>query len=130
MANLKNLTVKQLKKLTEDAKKEITAKRKKNKVIERVREQMERKLAKAGLSITDLYPTLEKGQKPVATKKNKKAKAKAKAGKRALVAPKYKDTAGKNKWTGRGRSPLWVKEICERDGIDVVAFKTLPQYRI
>ena len=128
MANLKNLTVKQLKKLTEDAKKEITAKRKKNKIIERVREQMERKLAKAGLSITDLYPTLEKGQKPVATKKKKKEKAKA--GKRAMVAPKYKDAAGKNKWTGRGRSPLWVKEICERDGIDVMKFKALPQYRI
>lgn len=126
MPNLKTLSVTELEKLTADAKAELTARKEKNKQIALVREQVDRKLAKAGLSISDLYPSLGKGKKATgAARKTKKP-----ARKKSIVKPKYKDASGRNKWTGRGRSPIWVREICEREGIDVMKFKSLDKYRI
>ncbi len=45
------------------------------------------------------------------------------AGKRARAKAKYANPNGNEKWSGRGRAPLWVLEICEKEGIDEASFK-------
>ena len=42
---------------------------------------------------------------------------------RQRVKPKYINPNGKNGWSGRGRSPAWVLDICQKEGIDLAAFK-------
>lgn len=45
------------------------------------------------------------------------APGKAAKGKRAVVAPKYRNPAnGAETWTGRGRSPVWVAEWKAKHG--------------
>ena len=35
---------------------------------------------------------------------------------------KHVSPNGEKSWSGRGRAPLWVVEICQREGIDLHAF--------
>ena len=126
MGNLKTLSVKELESLSAAAKAELRARKARDQKIARLRDQFEQRLAKAGLSLSDVYPTLGTGK----SQGHPGRKPKVQGKKRAVVKPKYKDSTGQNKWTGRGRSPVWVREICERDGIDVMEFKALKKYRI
>ena len=127
MRNLKKMSVKEIENLAAAAKAEISARMaKNNNKIAKVRQQVERRLAKVGLNISDLYPSHATRKKSGGTARKSKVQNK----KRSTVKPKYKDTTGQNKWTGRGRSPVWVREICEREGIDVRQFKALDEYRI
>ena len=43
---------------------------------------------------------------------------------RAKVEPKYQSQDGTHTWTGRGRSPAWVLEICQRKALSVEDFKS------
>lgn len=43
--------------------------------------------------------------------------------KRARAKAKYANQEGTEKWSGRGRAPLWVVEICKNEGIDEASFK-------
>ena len=126
MADIKKLSIKELKELSKDAKEELIARVKRDKEIVKTRTQVERRLAKSGLTIADLYPLLGAGRKAPKAGQKKKKRVK----KRPPVKPKYKDRSGKNKWSGRGRSPAWVTKICENKGIDVAKFKTLATYQI
>ena len=49
---------------------------------------------------------------------------------RAKVKPKYKSKDGLNIWTGRGKSPKWVQEICHRDGLTIADFKADARFSI
>jgi DNA-binding protein H-NS len=49
---------------------------------------------------------------------------------RAKVAPKYQSQDGAKKWTGRGRAPSWVVEICRSTGLTLEEFKAEPQFLI
>lgn len=65
-----------------------------------------------GISAAQIAEAL-KGDKPKATR------AKKSSGKRAAVAPKYRNPANANEtWTGRGRAPLWAKALKDAGTLD------------
>jgi DNA-binding protein H-NS len=59
-----------------------------------------------------------------------KAKDRLKSDQRSSVAPKYLNPNGKEKWTGRGRMPGWVMNICDQENIDIENFKLDPRFKI
>jgi len=133
MTNLSNLSASQLNKMIENTKAEI--KRREN--IQAAQTQIQAILKKFGLRIQDLdlktASTLKK-QKAV-RKSTSKAKApRAKSSKtkdnRAKVLPKYKNPNGTETWSGRGRLPSWVADICQSEGISVEKFKTDTRFAI
>ena len=97
-------------------------------------------LKKHRLSVRDLTD-LDLGQKPVTrarkktpAKRGRPAKAKTvaakKADKRAMVANKYKNPKGLEKWSGRGRAPKWVGDILAKKRISIAQFKADKRYKI
>ena len=92
------------------------------------------------LSVRDLAD-LDLGQKPVARAKKKAAAKKGRAAvvkkttakktdKRAMVADKYKNPKGAEKWSGRGRAPKWVSDIVAKKRISIAQFKADKRYKI
>jgi DNA-binding protein H-NS len=82
-----------------------------------------------------LNKTTKAGNKKRLSKKpnvSVKTKAKERLGpdQRSAVAPKYLNPNGKERWTGRGRTPGWVMNICEQENIDIENFKLDPRFRI
>lgn len=73
-------------------------------------------------------------RKNTSSKSNSGNKSKAKKGpkqdRRSSVVPKYLNPNGKEKWTGRGRTPSWVNMICEQENIDIEHFKLDPRFKI
>ena len=49
---------------------------------------------------------------------------------RAKVQPKYQSQDGSQKWTGRGRTPSWVVEVCRSKGLSVEGFKSDSRFLI
>ena len=97
-------------------------------------------LKKHRLSVRDLT-NLDLGQKPAARAKKKPAGKKGrpaaakktsakKSDKRAMVAYKYKNPNGAEKWSGRGRAPKWVSEILAKKRISIAQFKADKRYKI
>lgn len=64
------------------------------------------------------------------TAKKLKAKKRSKRDQRSTVVPKYSNPNGNEQWTGRGRAPKWVVDICEKENIDVKNFKINSRYKI
>ena len=52
------------------------------------------------------------------------------AGKTRRVRPRYQNPEGNEKWSGRGKSPLWVRSICSSNSISIDEFKADPRFRI
>lgn len=97
-------------------------------------------LKKHRLSVRDLAD-LDLGQKPATRakkktvgKKGRPAAAKKtsakKSDKRAIVADKYKNPKGAEKWSGRGRAPKWVGDILAKKRISISQFKADKRYKI
>jgi DNA-binding protein H-NS len=53
-----------------------------------------------------------------------------KTDKRAIVAVKYKNPNGSDKWSGRGRPPKWVSAILAKKRISIDQFKADKRYKI
>jgi DNA-binding protein H-NS len=49
--------------------------------------------------------------------------------KRKKVVPRYKSPDEKSKWSGRGKQPAWVKDVCERENISLEQFKRDSRYQ-
>ena len=109
----KKLSVSELQAVIRDARSEIDRRQKR---LDRVKAKIDTILKKEGVKLGDLYSARTPSKSPVGVRRRRKVK------------PVYK--SGKNTWTGRGRAPGWVVKICEKDGIEVAKFKTLPQYKI
>ena len=79
-------------------------------------------LNKYKLSIhdVDLKPLGKKAPAKTNVRAQKLASA---ADKRKRVKSKHICPSSEKSWSGRGRAPLWVVEICQREGIDLHAFK-------
>ena len=133
MTNLSNLSASQLNKMIENTKAEI--KRREN--IQAAQTQIQAILKKFGLRIQDL--DLKTASTPKKQKAGRKSTSKAKAPRakssktkdnRAKVLPKYKNPNGTETWSGRGRLPSWVADICQNEGISVEIFKTDTRFAI
>lgn len=143
MSSLKQLSANQLSKMLTETQAEL--KRREN--IDKARKDIQAVLKKYKITIDDLdLGTSSKisASKKAATKKSiekkaptKKAGAKKRAVKtprkndqRAAVAAKYHNPATGDKWSGRGRAPVWVTSLCTAEAIDIEQFKADPRFRI
>ncbi len=111
---LNNLSVKQLKQVISEASSALNSRQK----VEKAMIEIERVAKKYKLSKDELKTLLVSVQssKAVSTSKPKSGRAK--------VEPKYQSQDGSKKWTGRGRAPNWVVEICRSKGLTVEGFKS------
>ena len=136
MANISKMTSKELEKMLVETKAELS--RRDN--ISGALADIKKVLKKYNLSAEDVdWSQLNKLTK-AANKKNTNRKAnsavKTKARKRfkrdqrSVVAPKYFNPNGEEKWTGRGRAPIWVTKICEQEDIDIKNFKLNRRFKI
>ena len=136
--------MKQIEKLTDKqlaaTAKEIAAEEKRRANLKAAASAILTVLKKHRLSVRDLTD-LDLGQKPVARAKRKTADKKGrpaaakktsakKSDKRAMVADKYKNPKGAEKWSGRGRAPHWVSDILAKKRISIAQFKADKRYKI
>ena len=111
---LTNLTAKQLKQVISEASSALNRRQK----VDKAMVEIQRIAKKYKLSKEELKVALVSVQssKAVSTSKPKSVRAK--------VEPKYQSQDGSKKWTGRGRTPSWVVEICRSKGLTVEGFKS------
>ncbi len=136
MKHLEKLTDKQLAATA----KEIAAEEKRRANLKAAASAILTVLKKHRLSVRDLTD-LDLGQKPAARAKKKTAGKKGRPGaakktsakksdKRAMVADKYKNPKGAEKWSGRGRAPKWVGDILAKKRTSIAQFKADKRYKI
>jgi DNA-binding protein H-NS len=70
--------------------------------VRTVREKIDSVLKSAGLTINEVYPT----------RVGKKS-----AGKKGVVAPKYRNPETGETWSGRGRQPVWFAKALKKSGV-------------
>lgn len=136
MSHISNMTSVQLKKMLSAAKVEL--KRRENASMAYT--EIRKTLKKYKLEIEDIdWNQLTRNVKSAAKEQtvsnpNKLAKTKAnkkgKTDRRSSVDPKHLNPNGIETWSGRGRAPQWVVEICERETISIEDFKLDPRYKI
>jgi DNA-binding protein H-NS len=85
-----------------------------------LRGEIEQRLREVDLTIFDIFPELNKTERP----RNNVPKV------RADVQPKYKDPDSEETWSGRGRSPKWVVAILQAKNISIEQFKSSDAYHI
>jgi DNA-binding protein H-NS len=86
-----------------------------------IRADIEKMLSDAGVSLSDIYPELNK---------KKAASAKGKGKGSSEVKALFKDPVSGVTWSGRGRAPKWVTELCDQKGVSLEQFKSNPEFRI
>lgn len=117
---LNGLDAKQLKQVISDASSALNRRQKVKKAMTEI--QLVSK--KNQLSKDELKTVLISVQssKAVPTSKPKSVRAK--------VEPRYQSQDGAETWTGRGRTPNWVVEVCRSKGLTVEGFKSDPRFLI
>ena len=125
--------------LTELADNQVAAEEKRRANLKAAASAILTVLKKHRLSVRDLTD-LDLGQKPAARAKKKPPAKKValrrqktsvkKSDKRAMVADKYKNPKGAEKWSGRGRAPQWVSDILAKKRISIAQFKADKRYKI
>ena len=143
MSSLKQLSANQLSKMLTETQAEL--KRREN--IDKARKDIQAVLKKYKITIDDLDLGISSNklaskkaaakkstEKKAATKKagpkKRTAKTPRKNDQRAAVAAKYHNPATGDKWSGRGRAPVWVTSLCTAEAIDIEQFKADPRFRI
>lgn len=97
--DLKTLSPKELQSLIANA--EAHMQEAKVTQIQEVRKKIDTLLSNAGLTLADVYPA--RG---------------GKVGKRAVVAPKYRNPEDPSQtWSGRGKRPLWFAAAIKKRGV-------------
>ena len=124
MANLKKLSAAQLNKIIDDTRAELT--RRKN--IDAATAELLSILKKYKIDFQDIDPNIitKTGSRSSAKKHTKVTKSRDQ---RSTVQAKYIDPNSRATWTGRGRTPAWVKGICQNEGIDIEGFKKDYRFR-
>lgn len=122
MSSLKNLTGGQLEKMLVDTKAEI----KRREHIQAAATEIRAVLKKYKITMQDI--DLQAFNKKAVGKSDRAVKAKGKlqlgtSDNRKRVKAKYANPKGAETWSGRGRAPAWIKELCQKEGIELAAFK-------
>ena len=143
MSPLKHLSANQLSKMITETQAEL--KRREN--VDKARKDIQAILKKYNITIDDLdlgTDSKKSASKKTSAKKSlgrKAATEKAGAKKRSAKTPrkndqrctviaKYHNPATGDKWSGRGRAPVWVTSLCTAEAIDIEQFKADPRFRI
>ena len=91
---------------------------------EKLKEEIQAKLANSGLDISDLFPDLTGKGRRKSGKDTDKADS-------APVPAKYRDPVSQESWSGRGgRPPHWVKKIMNERNWSLDDFKKSGEYEI
>ena len=117
---LNSLDAKQLKQVILDASSALNRRQK----VEKAMIEIQRVLKKYKLNKDELKTVLVSVQSSKAVSTSKPTSVRAK------VEPKYQSQDGSEKWTGRGRTPSWVVEICRSKGLSVEGFKSDSRFLI
>ena len=120
MNAIKKLSGKDLTKLIDQASKELIQRKR----MDVLSKDIQRVIAKHKVSKSELASLIDMIR--FETKVSKKSKTRA----ASKVPAKFKNPNGQETWTGRGRAPNWVSEICQTTGITVTEFKTSSAYLI
>ena len=120
MNAIKKLSSKDLTKLIDQASKELIQRKR----MDALSKDIQRVIAKHKVSKSELAGLIDMIR--LETKVSKKTKTRA----ASKVPAKFKNPNGQETWTGRGRAPNWVSEICQTTGITVTEFKTSSAYLI
>ena len=108
--------------LIERAKQEIVNRQ--NQGREKLKEEIQARLANSGLDISDLFPDLSGKGRRKSSKDADKSDV-------APVPAKYRDPVSQESWSGRGgRPPHWVKKIMDEKGWSLEDFKKSGEYEI
>ena len=124
MTALKKLSAAQLNKIIDETQAELT--RRKNIDAATVEIRSILKKYKIDIRDIDLNIITKTGGK---NSKKKHAKVTKSRDQRSTVKAKYKDPNSAATWTGRGRTPAWVRGICQNEGIDIDGFKKDDRFR-
>lgn len=130
MASLKNLTSGQLEKMLANTKAEI----KRREHIQAATAEIRAVLKKYKITMQDIDLSAFNKKAAGKTARTGKAQGKAQSGiksgvksgardNRKRVKAKYANPKGSETWSGRGRAPAWVLELCQKEGIELAAFK-------
>ena len=136
MADIQQMTNSELERVLSETKDELARRDNIGKAIADIKKVLIKyKLRAEDIDWRQLNKTAEAGNKRKYSSKSNaavkmKAKGRLKPDQRSSVAPKYLNPNGKEKWTGRGRTPNWVMNICEQENIDIINFKLDPRFRI
>ena len=124
MVSLKNLTGGQLKKMLANAEAEI----KRREHIQAATAEIRAILTTYKITIQDIDPRAF--NKKAAGKIARKGKTQAGArDNRKHVKVKYVKPNSTETWSGRGLAPAWVREICQKEGIELTSFKKDSRFR-
>ena len=82
-----------------------------------------------GINYSDIHPSYFEAQKTKAKQRKKQSGGK-KASIRRKVKPKYKCEDGLNFWSGRGRAPRWVTDLCSKRDITLSEFKKSTEFLV
>jgi len=124
MTPLKKLSAAQLKKIFDETQAELTRRKNINAATVEIRSIL--KKYKIDYQDIDLSTTTKTGGKISIKKRAKVTKSRDQ---RSTVKAKYRDPNSAATWTGRGRTPAWVKGICQNEGIDIDGFKKDDRFR-
>jgi len=136
MNNIPKMTNSELKRVLCEAKDELARRDNMSKALADIKKILTKyKLRTEDINWLQLNKTTKTGTKKKLSGKSNaavkmKAKGRLKPDQRSAVAPKYLNPNGNEKWTGRGRTPSWVMNICEQENIDIENFKLDPRFRI
>ena len=119
MNAIKKLSGKELEKLINQAALELESRKR----IESLNKDVQKVLSKHKVTKAELSALID------TLKGNYKA-PKSKTRSVTKVSPKFRNPAGAETWSGRGRTPKWVAHICDTAGISVEEFKQSAQYLI
>ena len=143
MQSLKQMSSNRLNKMLAETQAEL--KRREN--IDKAREELKAVLKKYNITIEDIdfgNNIRRQKQKRRATKispekkdavkkatvKKQAVKAARKTDKRTTVAAKHHNPETGDTWSGRGRPPVWVTNLCAAEAINIVQFKAESRFRI
>jgi len=124
MTTLKKLSAAQLSKIIDETQAELT--RRKNIDAATVEIRSVLKKYKIDFQDIDLNIITRTSGKSGSKKRTKMIKSRDQRG---TVKAKYKDPNSAATWTGRGRTPVWVRGICQNEGIDIDGFKKDDRFR-
>lgn len=119
MRSIKQLSGKELKNLVIQATSELE----KRKRIEFLNKDIQKMLSKHNVTKVELEILID-------TLKGTSKVSRSKARSVAKVPAKYKSPVGSETWTGRGRTPNWVTQLCVSRGISLVEFKQNSDYSV
>ena len=124
MTPLKKLSAAQLNKIIDETQAELTRRKTIDAATVEIRSIL--KKYKIDLQDIDLNIITRTSGKSGSKKRTKMIKSRDQRG---TVKAKYKDPNSAATWTGRGRTPVWVRGICQNEGIDIDGFKKDDRFR-